>query len=123
MAADLTDRQRRALAALLTARTAQDAASQAGVGERTLRRWLNRPSFRVAYTEASRQRLSEAVGQLRAASAEAVNVLRAALDDQHTGHRIRAAIGLLDTAVKVEVKVRAQTRAGSRLHHAAAAPA
>lgn len=40
--------------------------------------------------------------------AEAVDTLRAALGDEHTGHRIRAAIALLDTAVKVEVDKLAQ---------------
>jgi hypothetical protein len=103
MAGELTDKQRRALAALLTTRTAQDAASRSGVGERTLRRWLDDPAFRDAYTDASRQRLGEAVGRLRAVAGEAVDTLRAALGDEHTGHRIRAAIALLDLAVKVEV--------------------
>jgi HEAT repeat protein len=68
-----------------------------------LRRWLERPDFRAAYADASRQRLGETVGRLRAVAAEAVDTLRAALSDEHTGHRIRAAIALLDTAVKVEV--------------------
>jgi hypothetical protein len=103
VAAELSHKQQRALAALLTARTVQDAAGDVGIGERTLRRWLDDPRFRAAYAEASRRRLSETVCQLRAASAEAVNTLRAALNDDHTGHRIRAAIALLDTAVKVEV--------------------
>lgn len=103
MADELTDKQRRAIAALLTERTVQGAAARAGVGERTLRRWLDDAAFRAAYTEVSRQRLGEAVGQLRAVAGEAVETLRAALQDEHASNRIRAAIALLDTAVKVEV--------------------
>jgi hypothetical protein len=103
MAGELSDKQRRAIASLLTTRKLQDAAAEAGVGERTLRRWLDEPSFRAAYAEASRQRLGETVGRLRVVAAEAVDTLRGALSDEHTGHRIRAAIALLDTAIKVEV--------------------
>jgi hypothetical protein len=73
------------------------------VSERTIRRWLEDPTFRSAYAEASRQCLGETIGRLRAVAAEAVDTLRAALGDEHTGHRIRAAVALLDLAVKVEV--------------------
>lgn len=103
MAAELTERKRSAIVALLIARTAQDAARQAGVGERTLRRWMDDPEFRAAYGDASRKQLGQAVGQLRAVAAEALDTLRAALGDKNTGHRIRAAIARLDTAVKLEV--------------------
>lgn len=101
--ADLSDRQRRAVAALLVEPTVQGAAARAGIGERTLRRWLDDPGFHAAYTEVSRQRLAETVGRLRAVAGEAVETLRAALQDELTSNRIRAAIALLDTAVKVEV--------------------
>ena len=103
MADAMTDPHRRAIAALLTERTVQAAAARAGVGERTRRRWLDTPDFRAAYTEISRQRLGETVGRLRAVAGEAVETLRAALQDELTSNRIRAAIALLDTAVRVEV--------------------
>lgn len=103
MAAELTEKQRRAIAALLTSRTVGQAAAEAGVGERTLHRWLDHPHFRTAYADASRQLLAETVGRLRAIAGEAVETLRAALHDDSTSYRIRAAIALLDVAVKVEV--------------------
>ena len=108
MAGELTDKQRRAIAGLLTEPTIQCAAARAGIGERTLRRWLDATDFRAAVTEASRQRLSEAIGRLRAVAAEAVETLRAALQDDVTSNRIRAATVLLDPAVKVEVDDLAQ---------------
>ena len=108
MTDDLNDRQRRAIEALLTERTIQAAAARAEIGERTLRRWLDDPAFRAAYTDASRQLLAEAVGRLRAVAGEAVETLRAALSDGLTSNRIRAATVLLDIAVKVEVDDLAQ---------------
>lgn len=103
MAVELNGKQRRAIAALLISRTVEQAAVEAGVGERTLYRWLDDRDFRAAYTEASRQLLAETIGRLRAVAGEAVETLRAALQDDLTSNRIRAASVLLDTAVKVEV--------------------
>ncbi len=103
MAADLTEKQRRAIGALLTTRTVEQAAADAGVGERTLYRWLDDRNFRAAVTEASRQCLAETIGRPRAVAGDAVEVLRAALSDDSTAHRIRAASILLDLAVRVEV--------------------
>jgi len=101
--ADLSDKQRRAIAALLVEPTVQGAAARAGIGERTLRRWLDDAGFKAAYAAASRDRLSETIGRLRAAAGEAVETLRAALQDERAANRIRAATVLLDTAIKVEV--------------------
>lgn len=101
--AGLSERRRRAIEALLTARTVTAAAAQCGVGERTLRRWLADEAFRAAYREVGRQRLSDTVNRLRAAADEAVEALRTALADDRTSNRIRAATVLLETAVKLEV--------------------
>jgi hypothetical protein len=102
MSGDPSAKQRRAIAALLTARTVQDAARQTGISDRTLRRWMDDLAFREAYSAISRQRLDETVARLRAVATEAVETLRAALQDEHTAYRIRAAVALLDVAVKVE---------------------
>jgi phage terminase small subunit len=71
----VTEKQHRAIAALLTTRTAQEAAANAGVGQRTLYRWMSDTDFRAAYAAASHQRLAETVGRLRAAAGEAVETL------------------------------------------------
>lgn len=101
--AELSARQARAVVALLTASSLTVAAKQAGVGERTLRRWLKDATFRTAYRETSQRFLQEATGRLRAAAGEAVDTLRHALRDERPANRIRAATVLLDVAVKVEV--------------------
>ena len=103
MADELTDKQRRAIAALLVERTIEKAAQAAQVSERQLYRWLDNGPFKASLTEASRQRLAETLGRLRVVANEAVETLRDALRDKGTANRIRAAQILLDTAVKVEV--------------------
>lgn len=61
----LTERQRRALAALLVAPTAKEAAKIANVGERTLKRWRTLPAFQRAYKAAQSELLESAVCQSR----------------------------------------------------------
>ncbi len=102
--AGLSGRQRRAIEALLLAPNVTAAAARAGIGERTLRRWLNEDErFRSAYRAAGHARLNETVGRLRAAAGEAVDALRAGLTDACMSNRIRAATVLLEHAVKLEV--------------------
>ncbi len=101
--AGLSERQRRAIEALLLTPNVAAAAKRAGVGERTLWRWLKDGHFQDAYRVAGRERLSETVSRLRAAAGEAVETLRTALTAEHTANRIRAAPVLLEHAVKVEM--------------------
>jgi transposase len=101
--AELSDRQRRAIEALLTSKSTAEAAARIGISARTIERWKRDPDFRNAYHAASRARLAETVGRLRSAAAEAVETLRAALQDDLTSNRIRAASVLLDTAIKAEI--------------------
>jgi len=101
--AGLSERQWRAIEALLVAPSVTAAATRAGVAERTLWRWLKDDRFRDAYRAAGRERLNECVSRLRAAAGDAVEALRAALNDQHTANRIRAATVLIQHALEVEV--------------------
>jgi len=93
--------QSRALAALLTSRTILEAATTAGVSERTLRRWLTQPEFASTYRSAAREAASEAVSSLLAAQREAVDVLVACLHDGTPATRVRAARCLLELGVRV----------------------
>ncbi len=101
--AEVSDKQRRAIEALLTTKSTAEAATLSGVGVRTLERWRRAPAFVDAYRAASRERLGETVGLVRAVAGEAVSALRDALKDERTANRIRAASVLLDCAIKVEV--------------------
>jgi len=101
--AQVSDRQRRAIEALLTSKSASEAAEASGIPRRTLERWKRDRGFQDAYRSASRERLSETVGRLRTAAAEAVDALRSALLADAPAVRVRAAQVLLDGAIKVEV--------------------
>jgi hypothetical protein len=90
--AQLTPTQEQAVAALLTAPDQSAAAASCGISRRTLTRWLATTEFREAYREASMRRLWNTIGWLRATSTEALA--------SHVC--VRAAVALLDLAVKVD---------------------
>lgn len=102
-ATDLSDRQRRALAALLCAPTIAAAAKLSRTGERTLYRWLSDPTFREQYREHSHRLLENATGRLRAAAGEAVDTLREALRSENENVKVRSALGILDVAIRVDL--------------------
>ena len=56
----LTPRQRRAIAALLSAKSDREAAKLAGVGYRTLNRWMTQPDFKAALNRASNEQMAAA---------------------------------------------------------------
>src|SRR4051794_3870591 len=100
----LTRKQEEAIAALLSHTTVKAAAEAVPVNEKTLRLWLKDPAFLSAYREARRGVVEQTVGQLQQASSLAVAALVRNLDCQKPGDEIRAALGILEHAVKaVEV--------------------
>jgi hypothetical protein len=97
----LTQKQEAVIAALLTEPTYAAAAAKAGVGERTLYRWLHLPAFRAAYRRARRELLESAVGRIQAAAGQAVETLLAvARKGSRDGDRVRAAVALLDYGLR-----------------------
>src|SRR5690349_516513 len=97
----LNRKQEAAIAALLTAPTVTAAAGQAGVGERTLRRWLASPDFRTAYRQARRDLVEGAIGRVQAATGQAVDtLLTVAKTGAKDADRVRAAVALLDHAFR-----------------------
>jgi sulfite exporter TauE/SafE len=89
-----------AVAALLTHATYEEAAKAAGVGLSTLVRWLKDPAFAAAVREARRRTLEQALGALSAAAAEAVETLRGMLGAQSEAVRVRAAVAILEHAMR-----------------------
>jgi len=88
--------QDQAIAALLLQPTMEAAAEQAGVGLRTLERWLaESPEFRAEYRAARRRVLEGAIGQLQQATTDAVGALRRNLDCGVPNPEIRAAVAVL----------------------------
>lgn len=99
----LTPRQRRAIAALLGSKDIKAAAELAKVGERTLYRWLNLPSFRAALLEAEGEAIDQATRQLIYLQGPAISVIAGTLADRSNaaGVRLRAAQSVLDYLLRL----------------------
>jgi hypothetical protein len=99
----ITARQNKAIKALLTAANQQEAAAAAGIGYRTLCRWLAEDSnFQAALTEAEGALLRDIQRELLKHSTAAVLVMAAIMESSDTDStRLRAAQLLLEYANKI----------------------
>jgi len=93
----LSAKQRRFVAAMLSARTVADAARQAGIAERTAYLYLSNPAIQAALDHALDETLSRTAQQATAAMDRAIATLLAILDDPASplNARIRAAHTIL----------------------------
>ena len=88
------------VAALAAGATLVDAARQAGVSERTVRRRLDDPAFCQQVDEARAAMLTQAVARLTAASVAAVETLQTLLAAEPAFVRLAAARAILDLGLK-----------------------
>ena len=95
-------KQEQAIAALLEQPTISKAAKKAGVGERTLLRWLKLDDFQLAYRIARRALVSQAIAHLQHTTGEAVETLRLVMKDKSApaSAKVAAARIALDLAFK-----------------------
>lgn len=122
----LSTRQRKALQALIENRTIQQAAQAAGIGERTIYKYLDDPQFRAALAEAEGDLIDQATRQLLQLQDPAIKVMTWAMNhaDNPPSVRLRAAQAVLDYLLKLrelrnleerltnlEVKVYGQSKA------------
>jgi FAD/FMN-containing dehydrogenase len=77
----LNRKEETAISALLTQGTLAEAASLVGIGEATLRRWLQRDDFQAAYRRAKRELISGAVHVLLHATGSATKALIDIMND------------------------------------------
>jgi len=91
-----------AIAALLSQRNIEEAARVAGIGTRTLLRWLKLPDFQSAYRQARRQAFSQSIARLQqGCSAAATTMLKIMLDQNAPAStRVRAAECVMNHATK-----------------------
>jgi hypothetical protein len=109
----------RAVLALLNRPTVEQAAAEAGVSERTLRRWLREDAeFRAAYAEARSAAVDDALRQLQRGAGIAVRALVRHAKDTDAGISIRAAQALLDQLGRLSERVELEARVAEleRLH-------
>lgn len=100
-------KQEEAIAALLTQRNIDEAASAAGVGTRTLLRWMKIPEFDAAYRAARRQAYGQSISRLQQATTAAATTLLKTLVDPATpaSVKVRAAEAIFNHAAKaIEVE-------------------
>ena len=95
-------RQEEAIAALLSQRSIEDAARVAGIGTRTLLRWLKLPEFDAAYRDARRKAFGQAVARLQQGTSAAATTLLKVMIDASTpaSVRVRAADSVFNHAAK-----------------------
>jgi transposase-like protein len=91
-----------AIIALLTQRSAEDAARAIGISSTTLLRWMKEPEFDAAYREARRAAFGQSIARLQQGAAAAATTLLKVMLDQGTppATRVRAADSVLNHAAK-----------------------
>jgi hypothetical protein len=96
----LPRKKEKAIAALLSTGTIEQAARQAGVCEKTLRNWLAQADFAAAYRGAREQVVEQAVAVLQQASIHAVAALHRNLSCGRPACEISAANSLLAHSIR-----------------------
>ena len=96
-----------AVLALLSQRSVEEAARVAGVGARTLYRWMKDPEFDAAYRDAKRAAFSQSIARLHQMAGAAVTTLGKAMLDPNAppATKVRAADSILNhTAKAIELE-------------------
>ena len=95
-------KQEEAIAALLSQHNVDEAARAAGIGVRTLLRWLKLPEFQTAYRQARRDAFGQAIARLQqGTSAAATTLLKIMIDPSAPASvRVRAADSIFNHAAK-----------------------
>ena len=105
---NLSVKQEKAIIALLTHGSVENAAHAAGVGVRTLYRWLKEDDdFEAAYRAAKREAYGQSIARLHHLSSAAVSTLGKVMLDPKTppATRVRAADSILNHTTKaIEVE-------------------
>jgi transposase-like protein len=98
----LTQKQEKAICALLMERTIQDAAKRVGVTDGTLRRWMTDENFKADYARARADVTGQAIARVQSASTKAVDTLLEIMEDREkpASTRVTAAKCLLEMAIK-----------------------
>jgi hypothetical protein len=98
----LSRNREKAIAGLILKSSILQAAQYAGIGERTLLRWLKDDDFKNAFREARYHFVQHALTQIQGATKDAVQVLKKIANNKKAPDsvRVRAASVILSYAVK-----------------------
>jgi len=99
---NFTRKKEKAIAALLTTDTVEQAASVAGIAESTLYRWLKDPTFLEQYRKARKAAVDQAISTLQERANKAAKALIDIAEDQEMppSTRVAAAREILQTSIK-----------------------
>ena len=107
----LSARQEKAIAALIACKTVEEAAVKAKISPRSLHRWIHEdPTFQMAYRQARREALDNAIASLQTGAVEAVQALRDAPTHGSVNVRVRAAAIFLEHALAANAQFNLQER-------------
>jgi transposase-like protein len=97
---NLTGKQTAVITALLGSATIAKAAESAGVGERTIYKWLKIPTFKAAYREAQRESFKHSIAITQKYLPHAVQTLVKVMADEAAPHnaKVSAATALMKYA-------------------------
>jgi flagellar motility protein MotE (MotC chaperone) len=96
----LSPNQQRALVALLATPTIKAAAKEVGLGESTVRSYLQQPAFRAAYNLERSRMLAESVAELQQTVSDATAVFVQSLDHHDRELALRAARSVWEYALR-----------------------
>lgn len=97
----ITVKQTKAITALLSERTARDAAKKAGVNEKTLYTWLADPAFRGALRSAEMDILETVTRRLGAGQSLALDTLEKLIQSaRHESTKLTACVSWLNMFIK-----------------------
>ena len=99
----LTARQVKALQALLTYPTKNEAAAAAGISTETMRKYLSDPEFQSEYKKAFTELVTDATRQAQQSLSPALSALRSIVEDEEetAGSRISAARSILEYGLRL----------------------
>lgn len=99
----MTPKKQKALLALLTSSTREQAAAAAGITSKTLRGYLADPEFQAEYKKAFGNMVEDATRQAQQAIAPALSTLREIVEDtdENAQARISAARSVLEYSIKL----------------------
>ena len=86
---ELSDRQLRAIEALLMSASVEDAARRSGLSARTIHRYLPSAEFANAFRGRLRARVDVASARLQSATGDAVECLVEVMNNQFASHGVR----------------------------------
>ena len=95
-------RRKAAVAALAAGSSVQDATKKAGIGRRTLTRWLTNPKFAARVEALRTETITGAMSKLGASMSSAADALTKLLDAPRAETRLKAAKAVLELGMKLK---------------------